>query len=424
MNNEFSSFDIPENPIHFISSFTDSVAILKNGATSDCYKVRIHGKWHFLKRPKKAFSANPIYIAAFEKEFDLGFTLDHANIVRYVSKGRDQDGIYILTEYVDGLTLTEFKQTHPVYFNNKENIRTTLLQLLSALDYLHNHQIVHLDLKPDNILITKNGNNLKLIDLGCSYSDCYSELTGGTQSFGSPEQFTHSGQLDYRSDMFAFGRIVEYLFTDSLSEASSSRLPSKYKKIVSCCVVNDINKRKVKATECIKILNQKEHPLTLMLFGLIFLIGIGVWLFYQKSLAKIDTDNNTQKQDSSINENPKPIDYQYNHREIPIPDKNIIDNKSKYSIESVVRLAVQRRLEPNRKNIIRGYSDINNFNVAILKKSFNDWKEQCEDDCTQLYKDYESKISFDRYKSIYDSELEKINSPIQEKLDEFDSQQR
>jgi hypothetical protein len=59
------------------------------------------------------------------------------------------------------------------------------------------------------------------------------------------------------------------------------------------------------------------------------------------------------------------------------------------------------------------------FNVGVLRKSFADWKSQCNEDCKLLYKDYESQISFDQFKQLYDSELNKINSPIQKRLNEF-----
>jgi serine/threonine protein kinase len=94
--------------------------------------------------------------------------------------------------------------------------------LLAALEYIHNRQIVHLDLKPDNILITNNGNNLKLIDLGLSYSDCYSEITGGTQSFGSPEQFARPELIDFRSYIYAFGKIVLFLCTGNTTLQSKN----------------------------------------------------------------------------------------------------------------------------------------------------------------------------------------------------------
>jgi serine/threonine protein kinase len=120
MNSESSSFDNIQNFSPLINPFSDILPVDKNGATSDCFKVRIHAKWHFLKRPKKAFSTNPLYIAAFEKEFDLGFTLEHTNIVRYISKGEDKDGIYILTEYIDGQTLSDFRLRNPDFLKRKK----------------------------------------------------------------------------------------------------------------------------------------------------------------------------------------------------------------------------------------------------------------------------------------------------------------
>ena len=266
MDSESSSFDNIQNFSPLINSFSDIVPVNKNGATSDCFKVRIYAKWHFLKRPKKTFSTNPLYIAAFEKEFDLGFTLEHPNIVRYLSKGADKDSIYILTEYIDGQTLSDFKLKNPDFFKKEENIRKLLLQLLSALDYLHNRQIVHLDLKPDNILITNNGNNVKLIDLGLSYSDCYTEITGGTQSFGSPEQFSKPQLIDYRSDLYAFGKIVLYLFTGDTGISSLGRLPALYKKLVRNCLIEDVEGRNIKAIECTKLINQKNRlPVVLII---------------------------------------------------------------------------------------------------------------------------------------------------------------
>jgi serine/threonine protein kinase len=427
MNSESSSFDDFQNISPLINSFSEIVSINKNGATSDCFKTRIYGKWHFLKRPKKVFSTNPLYIAAFEKEFDLGFTLEHPNIVRYISKGTDKEGIYILTEYIDGLTLNEFRLKKPDYFKKEENIRKILLQLLSALDYLHNHQIVHLDLKPDNILITSNGNNLKLIDLGLSYSDCYSEITGGTQSFGSPEQFTHPQLIDYRSDLYAFGKIVLYLFSGNTAISSIKRLPNRYKKLVSQCLIEDIESRNIKAVECINIIDQKNkyHVLLIVevvLILLLFLIWTNRMKFFQSSTIepkKLKHDTILIKRTSSnsiIQSSKQKIIGNNTKTNLTIKRGN---EQSKDSIEKIIKSSIERRLMSNNSALSKAYSDINEFNVSVLRKSFEDWKNQCNEDCKQLYKEFESQISYDGFKSIYDSVLNKMNSPIQKRLDEF-----
>ena len=427
MNSESSSFDNNQNFSPLINAFSDIVPINRNGATSDCFKVRIHAKWHFLKRPKKAFSTNPLYFAAFEKEFDLGFTLEHPNIVRYLSKGTDKDGIYILTEYIDGTTLNDFIEKNPVFFNNKLNIKKILLQLLSSLEYLHARQIVHLDIKPENILITTNGNNLKLIDLGLSYSDCYTEITGGTQSFGSPEQFSRSQLIDYRSDLYAFGKIVLYLFTGDTSISSSRRLSARYKKLVRKCLIEDVNSRNIEASECIDIINKKNRtPFSFAIGGILVLLLFMYWIIRGNTLQttvilpkvhisetfsnkQIPTNNIIQKSTEKVKNEALKI----------TPSLKKQNNQSKDFIESVIRLDIKKRLLPNKSALAETYSDVNEFNVGVLRKSFANWKNQCNEDCKLLFKDYESQVSIEKFKTIYNRELEEINSPIQKRLDEF-----
>lgn len=191
------------------ASFEEIQELLCKGATSVSYKVRLWGKWFFLKRPKPEFADNPKYIAAFEKEFDLGIHLDHPHIVRYHSKGHDSQGIYILTEYVDGVTLTEYIRTHPKL--PKQESRQLIEQIADALRYLHARQIVHFDLKPDNILITANGHQIKLIDLGFAYSDCYSAIACGSPTYSAPEQFAVPETADLRADIFALGNVIKFI---------------------------------------------------------------------------------------------------------------------------------------------------------------------------------------------------------------------
>ena len=415
MNPESSSFDDLQNNSPILNTFSDVTPINKTGATSDCYKVRIHGKWHFLKRPKKAFSTNPIYIAAFEKEFDLGFTLDHPNIVRYISKANDKESIYILTEYIDGQTLSDFRLKNPDFFKNKETVRRLILELLSALEYIHNRQIVHLDLKPDNILITNNGNNLKLIDLGLSYSDCYSEITGGTQSFGSPEQFARPELIDFRSDIYAFGKIVLYLFTGNTILQSIQRLPVKYRQLVKECLIEDVDKRNVKATECIQLINKKNISPFLSI-GLVLIISLFViWTALNRTSKAPITQPKIKKPDTTL------IKQTPSNNTNQSSKKNAVGNGkvTKPTIESIIRLAVIKRLSPNKLALSKTYSDINELNIGVLRKSFAEWQNQCNEDCKLLYKDYETQISFNQFKQLYDSELNKINSPIQKRFDEF-----
>lgn len=197
------------------------------GATSDCYRVKLYGKWFFLKRLKEGLRSSPRYLALLRKEFETGFQLEHPNIVRYERLGED----FIIMEYVDGVTLTEFIATHPEFFNDKDDTGRLLSQLLDAVEYLHSHQVVHLDLKPDNIMITRIGNDVKIIDLGFCYTDSFQDTTGGTESFASPEQF-NGGTVDERSDIFAIGRILKQL-----------PCASRYRSVIARCTADEPSRR-------------------------------------------------------------------------------------------------------------------------------------------------------------------------------------
>lgn len=176
------------------------------GATCDTFRVKLYGKLHFLKRLKPELAGDVRYLEALHKEFETGYRLEHPNLVRYVSSEDNS----ILIEYVDGETLAHRLASQPDYFRNRKNTDKFLRQLLDVVGYLHSHQVLHLDLKPDNILLTRINGDVKLIDLGCCYTDAFPDTTGRTNAYAAPEQL--SGEVvDERTDIFAIGRILEQL---------------------------------------------------------------------------------------------------------------------------------------------------------------------------------------------------------------------
>lgn len=177
-----------------------------SGFICEAYRVKIYGKLHFLKKLKKEHEDNILFREALRKEFEIGFRLEHPNIVRYVSFHDDE----ILMEYVDGENLLAFLKNHPAYFEDAEHFDKFVGQLLSALQYLHDNQVLHLDLKPENIMLTRIGSDVKVVDLGCCYSDTFVDSTGYTTQYAAPEQLA-GRKVDVRTDIYAVGKLLELL---------------------------------------------------------------------------------------------------------------------------------------------------------------------------------------------------------------------
>lgn len=194
-----------------------------HGGTCDSFRVKLYGKLHFLKRLKPEFAGDIRYQEALRKEFETGYRLEHPGLVRYISMGDDG----IMTEYVDGETLAQRLISHPDYFRNKKNTDKFIRQLLDVVGYLHSHQVLHLDLKPDNILLTHIGSDVKLIDLGFCYTDTFADTQGHTSTYAAPEQLS-GDTVDVRTDIYTIGRIIETL-----------PLHAKYNKVIARCTAND-----------------------------------------------------------------------------------------------------------------------------------------------------------------------------------------
>ena len=267
-----SSFD---NEIKNPFVFHDIEPVRSNGATSDTYKVLIYGKWHFLKRPKKVYLNNPLYISAFNKEFEIGYALDHPNISRYIIKGEDQDGLYILIDYISGFTLSDFIKNNPDYFSDTKHLDKFISQLLSALKYLHERQILHLDLKPENILITGVNNDVKLIDFGFSYTDCFSSLAiGRTELYAAPEQL-NKGEKDQRTDIYGFGKILAYIFAESGSQPLRV-----YRKLIDKCLCENKEDRFNSVNEILSYLSDRSKSKKKIRYSIVTLFTLAIGIFY------------------------------------------------------------------------------------------------------------------------------------------------
>ena len=183
--------------------FSDFTPIPCKGFNILC-KAKRYGRWWVLKGLKEQYRQDENYKNLLHKEFDILISLQHPNIVSaYSMEEIPEMGTCIVMEWIDGITLE--------HWNGKKIEREGIfLQLLDAVHYIHAKQIVHRDLKPSNIMITHNGNHVKLIDFGLSDTDDFAILKqpAGTSGYISPEQ-SISRKADIRNDIFSIGCILE-----------------------------------------------------------------------------------------------------------------------------------------------------------------------------------------------------------------------
>ena len=188
---------------HSSERFSDFTPIPCKGFNILC-KAKRYGRWWVLKGLKEPYRQDENYKNLLHKEFDILISLQHPNIVSaYSMEEIPEMGTCIVMEWIDGITLEHWS-------GRKTEGEGIFLQLLDAVHYIHAKQIVHRDLKPSNIIITHNGNYVKLIDFGLSDTDDFAILKqpAGTPGYISPEQAA-SRQADIRNDIFSIGCILE-----------------------------------------------------------------------------------------------------------------------------------------------------------------------------------------------------------------------
>lgn len=180
-------------------------------------------------------ASNQAYVDRFYREAKSGALLNHPNIVRTLGVGQDQATslYYLVLEFVDGQSAQALldKQGR-LALGDAVHIA---LDVARALEHAHSRSIVHRDIKPDNILITRSGVS-KLVDLGLARRiDEASHLTAARQGFGTTyympyEQAINAKYADGRSDIYALGATLYHLVTGSVPFAGDNHLEVVEKK--------------------------------------------------------------------------------------------------------------------------------------------------------------------------------------------------
>jgi serine/threonine-protein kinase len=198
--------------------------------------------YHEGRKRHVAIKVLPDPLAAIQSHVDRFYRegksltlLDHPNIVQGIAVARDEatGKHYLVLEYVDGPSahalLDRFGRL------SVGDAVHVILDIARALEHAHSRNIIHRDIKPDNILLTQSG-LAKLSDLGLAKRiDDVSHLTGARQGFGTPyympyEQALSAKQADGRSDIFALGATLYHLVTGEVPFPGSNPLEIAEKK--------------------------------------------------------------------------------------------------------------------------------------------------------------------------------------------------
>lgn len=168
-----------------------------------------------IKLMDPALSQDEVFIKRFREEAKALAKLQSSNIVRVLAMRESEYGLYIVMEFVDGNTLADrIFETGQIPWREASPI---IQQLLAAIGHAHRVGVLHLDLKPQNIMLT--GNNLvKVTDFGLAKLQRDSKFTtstfnAGTLAYMSPEHLKGRSYVDHRSDIYTIGITLYEMLT-------------------------------------------------------------------------------------------------------------------------------------------------------------------------------------------------------------------
>jgi len=192
--------------------------VIGSGGMAVVYKALCHrlNRYVAVKILKDEFACDSDFREHFRAESQAVAMLSHPNIVSVYDFSRDSDCQYIVMELLEGITLKQYMQKKGV-LSWKEALHFATL-ISRALSHAHSKGIVHRDIKPQNIMVVKDG-NIKVADFGIAHLQTESSTetpeTMGSIHYVSPEQ-VHGDPVDARSDIYSLGVVMYEMLTGKL----------------------------------------------------------------------------------------------------------------------------------------------------------------------------------------------------------------
>jgi serine/threonine protein kinase len=228
-------FGASKSTVMRVSSY-DLIEAIAEGGMGTVYKGkhRDTGQIVAIKIVPEGMANNQTLLKRFEKEFRAASNLDHPNVVRALEYGVLGGRPYLVMEFVDGESLGQRIERDG---RIPENEAVQIIALAAqGLHHAHKNGMIHRDIKPDNIMVTKDG-QVKLADLGLvkeADNDINLTRTGrglGTPHFMAPEQFRNAKNADVKCDIYSLGATLYQMVTGELPFRSLGPLDAWMKKI-------------------------------------------------------------------------------------------------------------------------------------------------------------------------------------------------
>lgn len=207
MDNDSMTFRPVTTDLKIIDGFSEP-ELLSGTSNSLLFRIKHYGKYFIIKTPKQV---NAMTLDILKREYEISLKLNHYNITNAITFVPDSPvGPGILMEYVDGRSLADFLSERP---SLRERCKVAE-QIIEVIAYVHRLNIIHNDIKPENILVSRVNGDVKLIDFGLSDNDAFyvNKHLGGTPRYASPELLAQADDIDARSDIYSLGMVLRDIF--------------------------------------------------------------------------------------------------------------------------------------------------------------------------------------------------------------------
>ena len=186
-----------------------------SGGMADVYKGKDHklNRYVAIKVLKSDYRTDEVFIKKFLSEAQAAAGLMHPNVVNVYDVGQDRGLYYMVMELVEGITLKDYIEKKGK-LSAKETISISI-QMVTGLQAAHNQHIIHRDIKPQNIIISKDG-KVKVTDFGIARATTSTQTIStsvmGSVHYTSPEQ-ARGGVVDQKSDIYSIGITMYEMIT-------------------------------------------------------------------------------------------------------------------------------------------------------------------------------------------------------------------